>query len=158
MKDTKGRPVDGADENNNDVDDDDDHLIPSSIIVLYPPPSWKRTAKPTRSRTRACARVCVTHGGPCARAAPPMTMSRLCSTFCVALHIGTRSFSTNVEPRIFMVASQGLGFEEIRPARNACLPRIPFSGLANGSLVSGDRWGRGKEILGLISIIFRGGY
>lgn len=36
------------------------------------------------------------------------------------------TFSANVGPRIFMVASQGLGFEEIRPTCNALLTPNPF--------------------------------
>lgn len=35
-------------------------------------------------------------------------------------------FSANVRPRIFMVASQGLGFEEIRSVCNALLTPNPF--------------------------------
>lgn len=86
-----------------------------------------------------------------------MTVSRLCSMLCCSPPHPRPPANANVGSRIFMVASQGLGFEEIRPARNALRTPNPF--LRPGEWESGLRGQVGKkEILGLISIIFREGY
>lgn len=49
------------------------------------------------------------------------------------------AFSANVGPRIFMVSSQGLGFEEIRPCNALLTPNSFLRPVEWGSLVSGAR-------------------